>query len=174
MNTAIRTMLLLALVMAAARSGARELAVAEDALQTAEVLGVEPLPLGDMAAILLKVGEETLPVFTGLYEGAAIERARRGVAPPRPQTHELFADVLARQGLVVKRVVIDELREDGNFMAVIELQRRGEPSSRIDARPSDAIALALRLGAPIVVAKQVVEKALEDPEGRSDAPPLRL
>jgi uncharacterized protein len=162
------------LAVAPLPAAARELVVAEAALQPAEVLGVEALPVGDMAAIVLKVGDDTLPVFTGLYEGAAIERARRGVAPPRPQTHELFADVLARQGLVLKRVVIDELRDDGNFMAAMELQRRGEALSRIDARPSDAIALALRLGAPIVVAEQVVKKALAEAEAESDAPPIRL
>lgn len=174
MNCAITILLGLALLTGHAE--ARELAAAEDSLKPAEVLGVEPLPMGDMAAIVLKVGEESLPVFTGIYEGAAIERARRGVAPPRPQTHELFADVLARQGLQLKRVVIDELRDDGNFMAVIELQRRGEPLTRIDARPSDAIALALRLGAPIVVAEQVVDKALAGDEqaAESDSAPITL
>lgn len=174
MNSVMKGLLVLALLVG--HTEARELAAAEESLKPAEVLGVEPLPMGDMAAIVLKVGEETLPVFTGIYEGAAIERARRGVAPPRPQTHELFADVLARQGLQLKRVVIDELRDDGNFMAVLELQRRGEAITRIDARPSDAIALALRLGAPIVVAEQVVEKAQAegDDGAESDSPPITL
>lgn len=174
MNRVMGCLLMLALL--GTHAEARELAAAEDSLKPAEVLGVEPLPIGDMAAIVLKVGDDTLPVFTGLYEGAAIERARRGVAPPRPQTHELFADVLARQGLELHRVVIDELRDDGNFMAVLELRRRGEAITRIDSRPSDAIALALRLGAPIVVAEQVVVKALADDEqaAESDSPPIAL
>lgn len=159
------------LLVLAAPAGARDLAATEASLQPAEVLGVEPLPLEGSAAIMLKIGEDTLPIFTGLYEGAAIERARRGIAPPRPHTHELFADVLVQLGLELRRVVIDELSDDGNFLAVLELQRRGEDLLRVDARPSDAIALALRLDAPIVVATQVVRKAQDDADA---GPPISL
>ena len=69
MNSVMKGLLVLALLVGHAE--ARELAAAEESLKPAEVLGVEPLPMGDMAAIVLKVGEETLPVFTGIYEGAA-------------------------------------------------------------------------------------------------------
>lgn len=145
---------------------ARELAVAEADLLSAEIVGVQAAPGREMAAVLLKVDQDTLPVYIGIVEAMAIERARRGMQTPRPLTHDLLGDVIVIAGLRLQRLVIDELTEDGNFLAALELQPAGGgPLRRVDSRPSDGMALAARSGARIVVARQVVEKARAAEEG---------
>jgi len=153
---------------------ARELAVAEADLVTAEILTIQASPDGDMAAVLLKVEDEMLPIFIGMVEAMAIERARRGVQSPRPMTHDLLGDVIASADLTLQRLVIDELTDEGSFLAALELQpTAGGTLRRVDSRPSDGMALAVRSGARIVVARQVVEKARAAEEDSAPDDPAR-
>lgn len=157
-------LLLVSLWQLAAIAPARELAVPRHHLVEAELVAVVPSPDLSVAAALLRVkgSREWVPIFIGLPEAEAIERARSGERPPRPLTHELFGDVLAGAGIKIERLVIDALRDD-SYLAVLELRLRDGRSRRIDTRPSDGMALALRQGAPILIAREVVEAAQKTP-----------
>jgi bifunctional DNase/RNase len=101
----------------------------------------------------------SIPIFIGEPEAVAIEFAVRGVPAPRPLTHDLLRDVIVELGASVSRVVITELK-DATFYAEIHLTI-GEATSVISARPSDAVALALRTDSPLYV-----DDELMDEEGR--------
>jgi Uncharacterized conserved protein len=103
------------------------------------------------------------PIFIGPFETMAIQMALEGPAPERPMTHDLLKNVIDRLGGTVERVTIDDLWQS-TFYARITVQQKDGESVDIDARPSDAIALALRARAPIYMAEQVIEDA-----GREDA-----
>ena len=98
-----------------------------------------------------------LPIWIGVFEANAIALQLEGVVSPRPMTHDLLRATLETLGAEILRIVISDLREN-TFFAHIDLRHRGEELA-IDARPSDAIALALRADAPIFVLRQVLEKA---------------
>lgn len=98
-----------------------------------------------------------LPIWIGPFEADAILHALEGVALPRPMTHDLTLRLLEPLGAVIRQVVISALRED-TFFAEIELAV-GNNAYRIDARPSDALALAARAGAPILVERAVLDQA---------------
>jgi len=100
-----------------------------------------------------------VPIFIGIPEATAIGYVLQGQSPPRPMTHDLFATVMAETGVRLEQVEITELH-DGTFFAEISL-RRGEETLRISSRPSDAIALAVRMGheVPILAADAVLEEA---------------
>ena len=102
-------------------------------------------------------GERTFPIVIGLTEAAAIERRLMGQDPPRPQTHELLANIIERLGYALERVVINDLK-DYTFYARLYL-RKGDESIDIDSRPSDALALGAASDIPIYVADHVLEKA---------------
>src|SRR5947207_8735041 len=106
---------------------------------------------GTPIIILKDVSSETmLPIWVGAYEANAIALEIEKIAPPRPMTHDLLRNLIVELGLKVDRVVVTSLREN-TFYAVIELATEtGEPM-RLDSRPSDAIALALRADCPIYV-----------------------
>ncbi len=101
--------------------------------------------------------QRTLPVFIGPPEAQAIALVLEGVRPPRPLTHDLFKQVLDHLECRMKRVEICDLA-DNTFYARLILEANGLEST-MDARPSDAIALALRCGAPVLVAPEVMEAA---------------
>jgi hypothetical protein len=101
----------------------------------------------------------SIPIFIGEPEAVAIECAVRGVPAPRPLTHDLLRDVITELGATVSRVVITELRE-ATYFAEIHLDAKGE-TSVVSARPSDAVALALRTESPLFV-----DDELMDEEGR--------
>lgn len=150
---------------------ARQLHAPETALRKAGLLGVRALPGTELALILLAADGRQLPMFTGLTEAAAILRAGSGDQPPRPQTHELLLATLQLAGLQPKRLVVDRLDDEGNFHAALELVDAGGKLTWMDCRPSDGIALALRAGATLWVAQDVLEQgAGDDPAG---PPPLR-
>ncbi|MCK7593342.1 bifunctional nuclease family protein [Pseudomarimonas salicorniae] len=157
-----RCLLALCLLLTADATGARELHASEDSLLAAELIGVEALPGTDLALIVLGVAGRQLPMFTGLSEASAILRARDGLYPDRPQTHELLDSSLREAGWRAQRVMVDLLDEEGNFHAVIELVDEGGRKRRLDSRPSDAIALALRAGARLYVARDVLDSAAEE------------
>ncbi len=99
-----------------------------------------------------------LPIFIGPVEATAIAFALQGVVTPRPMTHDLLKDLLGALGVGVDRIVITELR-DRTFYAEIEMTSSGGSSSKVSSRPSDAIALAARLGTPIYASESVLDEA---------------
>jgi bifunctional DNase/RNase len=113
------------------------------------------MPTNQPIVLLKEVdGERFLPIWIGAAEASAIAYAQQGVVPPRPLTHDLFAEVITALGHELKGVRIVRL-EDKVFFAELLL----DAAVVISARPSDAIALALRTGAPITVADAVLDEA---------------
>ncbi len=109
--------------------------------------------------VLLKEreGERYLPIWIGAAEAAAIALSLQGVVTPRPMTHDLMKNILEEMAVQVSEIVITELR-DGTFFAVINMQRNGS-AFEISSRPSDAIALAVRLNTPIYASEEVLSEA---------------
>ena len=106
--------------------------------------------------ILRDSGSETvLPIWVGVYEANAIALEIEKVSTPRPMTHDLIKNVLAGLDARVHKVVVTELKED-TFYAVIWMERDGKVIS-VDSRPSDALALALRVDCPIFVEEEVLK-----------------
>src|SRR6202142_1857522 len=116
-------------------------------------------PVTNMPIVILKdVGGETvLPIWVGVYEANAIALEMEKVNTPRPMTHDLIKNVLTGLETQVHKVVVTELKED-TFYAVIWLERGGEVVS-VDSRPSDALALALRVDCPIFVDEVVLKNS---------------
>lgn len=137
---------------------AREFRELPSALVAVEVrgVGVDPETLSPAVLLAEAGGSRILPIYVGWTEAEAIERARQKTRPERPLTHELLGDVFEVSGATMRRLIIDSLRE-GVYFAMIEceLKWREEPV-RIDARPSDGIALALRFAVPILVAESLL------------------
>ncbi|MFN2586563.1 MAG: bifunctional nuclease family protein [Actinomycetota bacterium] len=109
--------------------------------------------------VLLKEadGERYLPIWIGAVEATAIAFALQGIQTPRPMTHDLMRDLLNDAGVAVERIVINEL-VDQTFFALIRMASGGETKD-VSSRPSDAIALAVRINAPIFAADEVLEQA---------------
>ncbi|MEP0860417.1 MAG: bifunctional nuclease family protein [Ignavibacterium sp.] len=125
-----------------------------------EIVGLSSSPsTGGAYAILLKEidGNRRLPIIIGHFEAQAIALEMEGIKPPRPLTHDLLKSVIDNLGGTVVEIVINELREN-TFYAKIVLDVSGL-TNEIDARPSDAMALAVRTDAPIYVAEAVMEAA---------------
>ena len=104
-----------------------------------------------------KAGDKVLSIWVGIYEANAIAQQIENVSMPRPMTHDLLRNLINDLGGRVDRVVVTDLREN-TFFATIHLTVKGEQVA-VDARPSDAIALALRSRSPILVDEQVIEAA---------------
>jgi hypothetical protein len=123
------------------------------------VRGIALDPITNMPIIILKDQEEkrALPIWVGIFEANAIALELEKIATPRPMTHDLIKNILDGVGASVQQIVINDLKEN-TFFAVIEVNYNGNVVN-IDSRPSDAIALALRLNAPIFVTDKVVSKA---------------
>ena len=136
-----------------------------------ELVGIELERPPNIPCLLLKeaAGEgRVLPIFIGGPEATAIAFALEEVETPRPMTHDLMKDLLDELGATVERVTVTELR-DATFYAEIVLSSAGTVHS-ISARPSDAVALAIRTGAPVFAEEGVLEAAARAPvgEGLSD------
>ena len=116
-------------------------------------------PITNLPIVILKdtAGDRVLPNWVGIFEANAIALQIENIATPRPMTHDLLRNVIADLDGRVDRIVVSDLKEN-TFYAVIHLTVRGEPLA-IDARPSDAIALALRTHSPILVDEQVIDNA---------------
>ncbi len=116
-------------------------------------------PITNTPIVILKdtQGDRVLPIWVGISEANAIALQVENVSTPRPMTHDLLRNVISDLDGQVDRVVVSDLR-DNTFYAVIHLIVRGE-SIAIDARPSDAIALALRTRSPIMVEETVIDTA---------------
>ncbi len=116
-------------------------------------------------------GKRRLPIFVGKPEGDAITFQLNGIAVPRPLTHDLAAGILKSLNADVSHVVISDLRKQ-HFYAVIVLHTTGDEEAEItlDARPSDAIAIAVRLGCPIFADERVLDEAGVEPAELTSAP----
>jgi len=102
-------------------------------------------------------GERYLPIWIGAMEATAIAFALQGIVTARPMTHDLLKNVLEDLSVLVQRIVITELK-DGTFYAVIQMQQDGR-AYEISSRPSDAIALAVRVNVPIFANEEVLTEA---------------
>jgi uncharacterized protein len=109
--------------------------------------------------VLLKEtkGERYLPIWIGAVEATAIAFALQGVQTPRPMTHDLLRDIMTETEIQVERILISDL-VDQTFYAVIRMALDGR-TTEVSSRPSDAIALAVRIDAPIFAAEEVLEQA---------------
>jgi bifunctional DNase/RNase len=116
-------------------------------------------PITNMPIIILrdKDGQRVLPIWVGVFEANAIALQMENVTTPRPMTHDLLKNVICDLKADIQKIVVSDLREN-TFYALIYLVVNGEPVA-IDARPSDAIALALRAQAPIFVVDRVIDNA---------------
>jgi uncharacterized protein len=116
-------------------------------------------PITNMPIVILKdkLGERVLSIWVGIFEANAIALQIENVSTPRPMTHDLLRNVIADLEGSVDRVVVSDLK-DNTFFAIIHLTVRGERIA-VDARPSDAIALALRTRSPILVEESVIDNA---------------
>jgi bifunctional DNase/RNase len=135
-----------------------------DGYQEVEVIGVRVEMPSNAPIVLVRpiAGGALLPIWIGPNEAAAIAMAQQGVAAPRPLTHDLFVATLLQLGTPLLSVRITRL-EEGVFFAELDLQGQS-----VDARPSDAIALALRAGVPILLADDVLEEAGVAPDPEDD------
>ncbi|MGH7656634.1 MAG: bifunctional nuclease family protein [Gemmatimonadales bacterium] len=115
-----------------------------------------------------KDGTRVLPIWIGPAEASAIAMVIQGVKAPRPMTHDLLKQLVVGLGAELRRVVISQVKENTYFAEL--LMSRNEELFQLDARPSDSIALALRLHAPIYTSDDLLdERSIEEPEGESEA-----
>jgi len=124
-----------------------------------KIRGLMMDPVTNMPIVILKDidGNSVLPIWVGVYEANAIALEIEKVSTPRPMTHDLIKNLLLGLHTAVRKVVVNELRDD-TFYALIWLEQDGERIS-IDSRPSDALALALRLDCPIYVEEEVLKSS---------------
>jgi bifunctional DNase/RNase len=124
-----------------------------------KIRGLMMDPVTNMPIVILKdIGSNTiLPIWVGVYEANAIALEIEKVSTPRPMTHDLIKQVLQGLHTGVRKVVVNELKDD-TFYAIIWLEKDGELIT-VDSRPSDALALALRLDCPIYVEEAVLKSS---------------
>lgn len=130
-----------------------------------QIRGLMMDPVTNMPIIVLKdvAGDAVLPIWVGIFEANAIALELEKTATPRPMTHDLMQNMARNLNASVRKVVVSELRDD-TFYAVIWLDQAGETVA-MDARPSDAIALALRWDCPIYVNREVLENSRQSALG---------
>jgi hypothetical protein len=133
-------------------------------------------PATNMPIVVLKdVGSDTvMPIWVGIFEANAIAIEIEKVAAPRPMTHDLARNLMRHMNAQLEKIVITELKDD-TFFAALWIRQDGELMT-LDARPSDAIALALRADCPIFVAEHVMQSAklnMSGPSENSTADELR-
>ncbi len=126
-------------------------------------------PINNMPMIILKDvgGKNVLPIWVGVFEANAIALQIEKITTPRPMTHDLLKNILAKMNAKVDKIAITELKNN-TYYALIFLNVDGREVT-IDSRPSDAIALALRTSSPIYVEQSVIEQA-KSPELAEESP----
>jgi bifunctional DNase/RNase len=124
-----------------------------------KIRGLMMDPISNMPIVILRdaSGNAILPIWVGIYEANAIALEIEKVATPRPMTHDLIRTLLMGLETGVRKVVVNELKDD-TFFAVIWLERNGQLIS-VDSRPSDALAIALRVDCPIYVDDSVLNSS---------------
>jgi bifunctional DNase/RNase len=130
-----------------------------------ELVGVRVEVPANTPMVLLR--EQTgrhrlLPIYIGTPEATAIHYALEGVTPPRPLTHDLFVQTLGELGVALEQIVVTEMR-DHTYFAELHLLRREGNRSVLSSRPSDAIALAVRVSAPIFAAEELLDEVGQEP-----------
>lgn len=138
-----------------------------------EILGLSASPsAGGAYALLLKevYGVRRLPIIIGSFEAQSIALEMEGIKPPRPLTHDLLKNIIDNLGATVTEIIIDELKEN-TFFAKIKIEV-ATLTNEIDARPSDAIALAVRTGAQLFVAEDVMKIAAFVPTSEDTENPI--
>ena len=115
----------------------------------------------DQQVIVLKEkdGQRAFPILIGIYEATAIDRGVKEYRTPRPLTHDLVCAILRGLEVALERVVVSDLRSQ-TFYAKLMLRQNGKPIE-VDSRPSDAIAIAVQLGAPIFVEEKVFDEVIQ-------------
>ena len=151
--------LLLGALAATSSTSAREPASDPDTLLPVELATVGVDSRSGLPIALLRDPEsaDVVPIVIGTDQARAILLAMQEVDVPRPMTHDLMVDLMHELDAELERVIVDGL-EDGTYLGMLELRVPGEDTPRrLDARPSDALALAVRTGAPIAVAPEILE-----------------
>ena len=135
-----------------------------------KIRGLMMDPVTNMPIVVLKDAQGTavLPIWVGIYEANAIALEIEKVQTPRPMTHDLTRNLIQNLNARLERIVINELKDDTFFATLWVTQ--GDEMLTIDARPSDAIALALRSDCPIYVSEQVLQSAKLNTSGPPDGP----
>ncbi len=123
------------------------------------VSGLTMDPVTNSPIVILKAvdGDETLPIWIGLLEATAIASEMEGIKFSRPMTHDLLKNMMDKVDVKVARIEVSDLK-DNTYYAVIHL-KQGEKEITLDARPSDALAISLRVKAPIFVAEEVIKQS---------------
>ena len=127
-------------------------------------------PATNMPIVVLKdvASDTVMPIWVGIFEANAIAIEIEKLAAPRPMTHDLTRNLIHHLNGILEKVVITELRDD-TFFAILWMRQDNEPIT-VDARPSDAIALALRADCPIYVSEQVMQSAKLNTSGPAEGP----
>jgi bifunctional DNase/RNase len=135
-----------------------------------QIRGLMIDPVTNMPIVVLKdVGSDAvLPIWVGIFEANAIALELEKTTTPRPMTHDLMRNLARGLNATVRKVVVSDLRDD-TFYAVIWMDQEGETVA-LDARPSDALALALRWDCPIYASKTVLENARQLSDGPQNTP----
>ncbi len=157
--TGVVVVLMALMLVSAGGEEVKKKTVPENGLHEMEIKGMGfDQAVGSPVVVLSdKEGGELLPIWIGLCEARSLEIGVSGVVAPRPLTYDLFAAILRTLDAQVEQVVIVDLR-DSVYYAEVRISS-GNKKSKIDARPSDALALAARLGVPIYVDQSVIDKA---------------
>jgi bifunctional DNase/RNase len=137
------------------------------------ISGITVDPLTNSPIVILKAveGDQTLPIWIGLLEATAIASELEGIKFSRPMTHDLFRNMMEMVEIKVLRIEVCDLKNN-TYYALIHFSQ-GEKEMTIDARPSDALALSLRVNAPIFVSDKVIDKSSQidlkaEPEDKSE------
>lgn len=135
-----------------------------------KIRGLMMDPVTNMPVVVLRDSEggSLLPIWVGIYEANAIALEIEKVQTPRPMTHDLLKNVLLGLQVQVRKVVVSDLKDD-TFYAMIWMEREGN-NLAIDSRPSDALALALRLDCPIYVEEHVLKSSRVSDSSAGNAP----
>jgi bifunctional DNase/RNase len=123
------------------------------------ISGLTMDPVTNSPIVILKAvdGDETLPIWIGLLEATAIASEMEGIKFSRPMTHDLLKNMMDMVDVKVSRIEVSDLK-DNTYYAVIHF-KQGEKEMTLDARPSDALAISLRVKAPIFVAEEVIKQS---------------
>jgi len=140
-----------------------------------KIKGLVVDPISKMPIVVLEdlLNQRMLPIWIGVFEANAIALKIENISTPRPMTHDLLKSFLEKLNISIEKIVVNDVR-DNTFYALIHC-RYNNQSLIIDSRPSDAIALALRVDSPIFVEEEVVKKAhsLKFDEGLEDSEKLK-
>ena len=128
-------------------------------LKEMKISGITVDPFTNTPIVILKDvdGKDVLPIWIGLLEASSIATALENIQTPRPMTHDLIKNIIEQLGVKVIKIEVNDLK-DNTYYALLHLEVKGKRLV-IDSRPSDALAIALRTGAPIFVEESVIKRS---------------